>query len=182
MNSTYCFIVNGNEVVEGDNIETYGSLPQLRAGKYDKWYLAPDEDYATSKEKDYWQDMAWRDSEEFVMLLGGAEAVMGYWLRGETVEDVIDQIMSERCEWGDVHYVDSMSVYIMKQHPNLSWEDVYIDDSDEPIEDDVVCPDDADDDMIEHMEDTNTARALARGWWELCRDLGYEPEVAYRAN
>lgn len=179
MNSTYCFIVNGNEVIEGDNLNQHTLLPMLTVGRSDEWYLARDEDYATSIEKSYWEDMAWRDSDEFVCLIGGAEQVMDYWLRGETVDDVIEEIMAEHSEFGDIHYVDSMSEYIFKQYPDLDWEEVYQPNSDEPLEDDVPETDE-DGEYIDRAYDINAARALARGWWNLCQDLGCEPEVAYQ--
>jgi hypothetical protein len=182
MNSTYCFIVNGNEVIEGDNLNQHTLLPMLTVGRNDAWYLARDEDYAISVEKSYWENMAWRDSNEFVCLIGGAEQVIDYWLRGETVDDVIGQIMAEHSEFGDIHYVDSMSEYIFKQYPDLDWEEVYQPDSDEPIEADLEYPDDENTIEVERVDDINAARALARGWWELCQDLGFEPEVAYRRD
>lgn len=176
--NNYTLIIEG-DVIEGGHLTDTGYLPLMqeigygRAGGQREWYLCRDSDMAEHAVSCYWEDMARHDTEEFVAIFG-TERIVEWWLRGQSFEDTISEIDATEvfatCD-GNEYSVDDIGLYIDRHYPQVEYYEALWDEVGR------VWTDQEQDDP-----DLEEIRLLLIGWQNLCDELSFEPEIAYRAN
>jgi len=94
------------ERIEVDDVMDGGYLPTI-SGDGMEFNVAEDSDAAIEAAKEYWRDM---DDDEIVSLLG-AEKIMGYWVRGQSFEDFLDEYMrydGPEFEWAGYDHTERL--------------------------------------------------------------------------
>lgn len=171
----YALIIDG-EPIYGQNVTDAAWLPMLRETGYSRspeWYLCENSDAAERAVYNYWQDIARNDPQEFVAIFG-EERIVDWWLNRRSFDDIISEIDPTEVFAtydGNECSVDSMTEYIEKHYANMDFWEVL-----DPEGTGVITEVEQEDETLEEI------RLLLIGWQNLCDELGFEPEIAYRAN
>lgn len=169
----YALIIDG-EPVYGQNVSDVTWLPLMREA-YSKreWYLCENTDAAERAVYNYWQDIARNDPQEFIAIFG-EECIVEWWLAKRSFDDIMSEIDATEVFATYDGYecsVDSMTEYVEKHYANIDfWEAL------DPEGTGMITETEQEDETLEEI------RLLLVGWQNLCDELGFEPEIAYRAN